>query len=425
MDVDGVPAPATGHGVRRMQCIGPACPTATGPRARPTWRSRRPGDVGPTAGRRRRGPRRGPSAPAASSACTASRTASSSGGAAAGGALDDEHDLARRLAVGRPRRRLEQRAPPHLLVQLGQLAGDGDPAVGPARGHQVGQRPGDAVGRLVEHDRARLGRRPRPVARCAAAPCGAGSPRTRTVPAGSPLTTSAASAADGPGTTSTGCPARPPPRDQPLAGVGHAGHAGVGDERHPLAAGRGGRAGGAISRASVCSLTDHERAALDAGERQQLAGAAGVLAAHDVGRGQRLGRPGREVAEVADRRADEHEPARCGHPLTSSWSPTCSRQRPNAPASASMTARDRHTRRRQAVAGHGHDPQHAQVAVAEGHVDREPHADRVHRPARAQQQRAVDAVAAEQAPRPGAPVVGDLEARQHLAVTQQPGHGSP
>ena len=170
---------------------------------------------------------------------------------------------------------------------------------------------------------------------------------------------------------------------------------------------------------------DHERAPLDAGERQELARAAGVLAAHDVGRGQRLGRPGREVAEVPDRRADEHEPARSRSPLDLEL---VAHLQPPSPEGARFGLDDRPRpphEAGQAVAGHGHDPQHAQVAVAERHVDGEPHAHRVDRPARAQQQRAVDAVAAEEAPRPGSPVAGDLEARQHFAVTQQPGHGSP
>src|SRR5690606_9047284 len=79
-------------------------------------------------------------------------------------------------------------------------------------------------------------------------------------------------------------------------------------------------------------------------------------------------------------------------------------------------------RRGVAVRGHGqraHDPH---VGVAEGDVDREPHADRVHRPGGPQQDGAREALPAEQALRPGAVAVGDLEAREDLAVTQQPRH---
>jgi hypothetical protein len=100
--------------------------------------------------------------------------------------------------------------------------------------------------------------------------------------------------------------------DQALAGVGDAGHAGVGHQRDALAPDKPGQHSGDLADLGV--LVDHdERPALDAGQGQQLAGAARVLAAHRVGRGQRLGSPGAEVAEVADGGAHQHQRARLGH----------------------------------------------------------------------------------------------------------------
>ena len=58
---------------------------------------------------------------------------------------------------------------------------------------------------------------------------------------------------------------------------------------------------------------------------------------------QRLEHPGREVAEVADGRGRDHQPT--GHSVTCRLSPTARPQAWNDPASASMTARARHTGR--------------------------------------------------------------------------------
>ena len=127
-------------------------------------------------------------------------------------------------------------------------------------------------------------------------------------PAGSPLVTSAANAADGPGTTSTGWPAATAAAHQPLAGVGDAGHAGVGHDRHPLAPAQAGQDPG-TSRASVWSFTTTRRGRSTPGVLEEPSGAAGVLAADGVGRAQGLGRPGRQVAQVPDGRAHEHEHA--------------------------------------------------------------------------------------------------------------------
>ncbi len=58
---------------------------------------------------------------------------------------------------GSPRSTLAERAAHDRLVQLRQLPGDGDGPVGSARLGEIGDRAGDPVRRLVEHDRASLG----------------------------------------------------------------------------------------------------------------------------------------------------------------------------------------------------------------------------------------------------------------------------
>jgi hypothetical protein len=77
---------------------------------------------------------------------------------------------------------------------------------------------------------------------------------------------------------------------------------------------------------------------------------------------------------------------------------------------------------RHTVARHAHDPEDAQVRVAERHVYGESHAQRVYRASRAYQQRAVDAVPPEQAPPPFLARLGELEAGQDFAISKQPCH---
>ena len=151
---------------------------------------------------------------------------------------------------------------------------------------------------------------------------------------------------------------------------------------------------------------------------EQLSGAAGVLASDHVGGAQRLDGARREIAEVADGRGDEHDHGT----RTSSWSPGCNRHRSNAPALRLDHGARRDPGPAEAMARHAHGGEHNEVAIAEGNVDREAHADGVHRPGRGQQQRAVDAVASEQALEPRAEGVGHFDGRQHLAVAHEPGH---
>ena len=101
---------------------------------------------------------------------------------------------------------LAERAPPHLLVQLGELAGDGDLAQRPARGQQRGQRRAHPAGRLVQHDGPGLGHE-RGDALAAHAPLRGRKPSNTKRSVGNPESTSAVSTALGPGTTSTASPA--------------------------------------------------------------------------------------------------------------------------------------------------------------------------------------------------------------------------
>src|SRR5664279_2900314 len=76
--------------------------------------------------------------------------------------------------------------------------------------------------------------------------------------------------------------------------------------------------------------------------------------------------------------------------------------------------------RRQPPRSQRRDAEHHAVRVAERHVDREPHADRVHLPALAEHERTGEVVATEQAAGALASRAGHLGRREHFAVTDQP-----
>ena len=81
---------------------------------------------------------------------------------------------------------------------------------------------------------------------------------------------------------------------------------------------------------------------LNSRKLQQLACPAGVFASDDVGRRQSLNRSGREVAEVANRRSNQHDGTSCRHcDLTSTRSPAFKFHLAKLPAAASRTRRDR------------------------------------------------------------------------------------
>ena len=102
------------------------------------------------------------------------------GGLGRRGAGHHQHVLAPRLDLGATLDRPGQRAPPDLLVELGELAGQHHAArSGPAR--RPGRPACGPAGAAPRRARSCAARRPaRPAARTARTPSGAGSPRTRT-----------------------------------------------------------------------------------------------------------------------------------------------------------------------------------------------------------------------------------------------------
>ena len=150
------------------------------------------------------------------------------------------------------------------------------------------------------------------------------------------------------------------------------------------------------------------------------------------GAGERLDGPRRQVAEVADRRGDQHQrprpalshrrrPLGVGPSRSSTTSPIDRPHRSNAPASASIT---------HAAFGTGHPTRWramrtvlttAPSRVDVGDVEREAHPDRVHPAARREHQRALEAVPFEQPAPRGADPTPPLPTRARRAsLTNQP-----
>ncbi len=120
---------------------------------------------------------------------------------------------------------------------------------------------------------------------------------------GRPATASAASAADGAGHRVDGVTGLARRAHQLEARIGNERRAGVGDERDRFAGGEP-RQELRPRRRGVVLVVGRQRRR-DAVVVEQLAGDAGVLAGDHVGRGERLQRPQRDVAQVADRGGDE------------------------------------------------------------------------------------------------------------------------
>ena len=111
--------------------------------------------------------------------------------------------LASGLGALGPLHGVAQSAPPHLLVAAWSARGRWRRPIGSDQHRRRSvERAGQAVGRLVEHDRAALAGQLGQALGGGRRRCGAGTPPPRSGPVGSPLTTSAARAADGPGTAS-------------------------------------------------------------------------------------------------------------------------------------------------------------------------------------------------------------------------------
>ena len=162
-------------------------------------------------------------------------------------------------------------------------------------------------------------------------------------PAGRPLTTRAVTAADGPGTTSTACPASTAARTSRSPGSEMPGMpASVTTATRSPAASRSSTP--PMARCLGVVVDHDERASVHPGVLQQPPGAPGVLAADGVGVAERLDGARRQVAQVADRRADEHERHRVS-PAARAGRRRARSQRANEPASASSTAWARSTGR--------------------------------------------------------------------------------
>ena len=279
--------------------------------------------------------------------------------------------------------------------------------------------------RLEQHRGARLvGDRGDPFG-AGRGPSAGGSPRTRTGRLGRPESTSAASAALGPGTTSTGSPASRQARTSCAPGSEIPGMpASVTTATRSPAAdlvddALGG--GGLVVRVHRAEPPPGG----DAGVRQQRAGAAGVLGRDDVRGPQLFDRARRQIAEVADRRADEHErPPPAGRSLLRlrPMSPVLSPQRSNAPASASITNAARGTRG-ETRHGRRHVVRSTMPSrVAERDVDRGSRMPNVWTCRHGRSTSAPSKPSRPSRPRRRARrVCRDLGRREHVAVAHQPG----
>ena len=152
----------------------------------------------------------------------------------------------------------------------------------------------------------------------------------------------------------------------------------------------------------------------DPGVGEQLAGAAGVLAADRRGACARFDGPRRQIAEVADRGADEdqrtgpdgRQPAACCS-SASSWRSSVGADlddvaEPQAPALERPCLRLDHGVRLEDWRSHpvpwdAHDLDHDAGVVQVGDVDREAHPDRVDPVASRDDERSLEPVASDQA----------------------------
>ena len=232
----------------------------------------------------------------------------------------------------------------HLFVQLGDLARDAHGAVVAAHGREIRKRRGDAARRLEEHHGARLGRdRVDPLAG-GPCPCGAGSLRTRSGRRRSPTARArrarhSAREPPPPGRRLPGRRARSRAPGSLTPGMpASVAYATVEPGAHLVDDPRG--------FALLVVRVHRAQAALcrDPCVRQQLAGPPGVLARDHVRAAQRLDDP----------RATGRRGCRSGVPIRTRGTrrslldldlvPDPQTPRSNAPASASITSRDRHTR---------------------------------------------------------------------------------
>ena len=242
-------------------------------------------------------------APASTSRLSASSAGPMSFDRRLGRATDHQRHLAPRRLVRVARRQLGRRAADHLLVDLGQLARDRDRALGVERGQDL--RATRRRAWATRTPRASPGRRTSPATRPS---CGAGSRRTATGRRAARWPPSAASAADGPGSTSTASPAATHAWTSTNPGSETSGVPASETSattvpsrilRHQLP--------GALA---LVVLVVADQLTADAVAVEQHARAPGVLAGHDVGLAQRGQHAQGDVLEVADRRRADDQPPR-------------------------------------------------------------------------------------------------------------------
>ena len=112
-----------------------------------------------------------------------------------------------------------------------------------------------------------------------------------------------------------------------------------------------------------------------------------------------------------------------GHSTTSRRCPVTRFHRANAPASASTTERAVQQGSPTRLRAHPHRAPHETVTIEERDVDVEPHAERVHRSRRSQQERSVDPVAPEKALAARGAACGRPRLRRARPVPDEPRHG--
>ena len=224
---------------------------------------------------------------------------------------DDHRELAARAAELRCD--LGRRADQDLLVALGELTRGRDAwRRAPARS-SAAQQGRHAMRRLVQDQRQLGTPLPRPGADPAPwrarMPDGrAGSRRTRSPAPPRRTGQWPRSPPHGPGTTSTAAPASRAAATRARTGVGDTGHARIGGQRQRLAGRQPRQQPAAGALAPLCSLKDCVGVRAPTWARSRAASRVSSATTRSAV-AQRLGGARREVTQVADRRADDQEPA--------------------------------------------------------------------------------------------------------------------
>jgi hypothetical protein len=229
------------------------------------------------------------------------------GGTAVRDPTDHERELTAHPITPDGGREVGQRSAQDLLVQLGQLAGErgGTRSEG---GGQVVELVGGPVRAEVAHERAGL---PGQRGDALAPLCG---PARQEALEHEPVGRQARQhqrmdGGDGTGDQLDGHARVDRGTHQHVPGVADAGRACVGRDDDGLA---GGRTGDQLRRAPKLGVVvESEHRPVQPVVAQQPAGPPGVLDCDNVRARERLQRPWAQVTEVADRRADQHDPSGC------------------------------------------------------------------------------------------------------------------